>query len=579
MTARPVLSSSFAHAIRPVARSAAATVLAVLAYGGSALAAEAEVKKPDCATLEKWAAGIDGKDQVRPIKSSRASIPRAFQDPAFAELFGAPALAWKAEDAKAVGAHVYKCGRAAAKARRREARTALYRARGYFTGGLRGVLSAQEQAENTAKRADEEAARRKARTASRARRAEAQRTAMAEEEAKRRAEREREEAARLEERTRAAGRVRREARQAESGRLARRSERHAPTPRGQAAAPAAPEKVSGDAMVADYRAKIEALENLPDSLRFLDRWEREIRRKVPPVAGKAESAKLLKFAAAKRQSIGEAMVTAAKKGIDDAEKRTDTDRQALDRIERIATTFGGVGLPREQVTAVRAYARQRQVPFADRELAAQTRKLDDYPETMKGLDRLQQAVHVARTGVLSRGSDAAKASYMKAAGARLTDIAEAALPEFKTAIAGLPESPMGLRATEMTVVSQKGFQEVAPNVRAEYEAVLNQRREAIAGAIGAKVAAARSEAVAAGGDSDLVGYRFVDKAKGWQLLFRDEKQAILASRRNRGAAPYQVRGAQVVIKGPQMPLVLNRSGSGAATKLEGLGFVFVRVGN
>jgi hypothetical protein len=72
---------------------------------------------------------------------------------------------------------------------------------------------------------------------------------------------------------------------------------------------------------------------------------------------------------------------------------------------------------------------------------------------------------------------------------------------------------------------------------------------------------------------------FVDRAKGWQLLFRDEKQAVLASRTSRAAAPYSVRGQEVVVKGPQISLVLTRSGKGDATQLEGLGFVFVRKKN
>lgn len=558
MAFRSIFSTPCPQTVRLVLCSAAA-IFVLLALAGGAVAGEKGVKKPDCAALEDWAKKIDGKDRVMPVEGSRAWIPKAFQDTSFAELFGVPALELTYKDAGILGAHIYTCGKEAGKAGHREGRVALFAARGYVVGNLRGVLAGLSRQriakERAAKRAAQQQAREKARAAL---------------ETKRAAERERLEARR---------RAEQQAAEAQRRRSAARPQRTVRTPVQQSAAPAPNDPAAGKKLVADYRMKIERLDNLAESLRFLKRWEKEIPQKVTPLAGKAEADNLLELAAAKRESISAYIVAAAKKNIDTAEEKTETNRQALSRIERIAANIAGANVSLEQITEVRIYAREREAPIADRELAAAAKKLDEYPETLKGLDSLQRAVHLARTGTLSRGSDVAKDSYLKAARARLSEIAEEALPQFEEALAELPENPMGLQATRMTVVKEKGFQEVAPEVRADYEAALKKRRSEIAKAIGAREEAGREKAVAAGGDPDLVGHVFVDRAKGWQLLFRDEKQAILASRANRATASYEVRVNEVVVRGPQISLVLKRSGKGAATKLEGLGFHFERKQN
>jgi len=403
----------FSVPIAPAARSAlalAAVIVATMTLAGAGLAADSVVKTPDCATLESWAIGIDGKDRVMPVEGNRAWIPKAFQDPAFAELFGVPALEWTATDTKAVGDHIHACGRTAAKERRKDARNALNAARGYIGGNLRGVLGAAERQQQLTTQ-------------------EAQRTSRRQSREQAQADRQRAEAQRRTERERPAARRDAEPQQ-------RRSQRTVQTSNQKATAPVPQDAASGEQLVADYRSKIEKLENFVDSLHFLSRWEREIPQKVTPRAGKAEADKLLELAAAKRKSISAFIVTAAKKSIDAAEEKTETDRQALDRIERVSINIVNANLTREQVEEVQAYAHERQLALADRELAAAEKKLGDYPETMKGLDKLQRAVRLARTGVLSRGSDAARGSYLKAARARLTEIAAEALPEFEEALAG-----------------------------------------------------------------------------------------------------------------------------------------------
>lgn len=504
---------------------------------------------------------IDGNDHVQPIEGNRAWIPRAFQAPAFAELFGKPALDWTRDEARAMAARVFECGQAAAKDRRIEVRDALYGARRYLLSNLTGVLSVAERQRQAEARMAERAAEQEQHQARLARQQQARR--------------EREAAARQAARQREV--EQREALQAERARPARPTSQPAPGPQAAPARTAAAvTSPSPETIVADYRAKIAALEALPESLRFLDRWERDIRAKVATTAGEVETGELLREAAEKRQMIRDTIVTSAKREIDAAESRTDTDRQALDRIERIAANIAGAGVTPEQLAEVRGYARERQIPLAERELAAAIEKLDGYPQTLKGLDNLQRAVHTTRTGVLSRADEPAMDAYLDAARTRLDEIAEAVLPDFEAVVAGLPQDSIGLHTTEKTFAAEPGFQQVDADLRARYEAVLAQRRQEIRAAMGTRADAARERAVAAGGDPDLVGHRFVDRAKGWQLQFRDERQAILQSPTSATAAPYEIRGDQVVVKGPQLSLPLTRSGGGDTMRLEGLGFVFVR---
>ena len=112
-----------------------------------------------------------------PVEGNRAWMPKAFQDPAFAELFGMPAMEWSVDDTQALRAHLRACGREAAKARRKDARNALNAASGYVGGNLRGVLSAAASQKQLATQDAQRAAQRQAHEKARAEklRAEAQR--------------------------------------------------------------------------------------------------------------------------------------------------------------------------------------------------------------------------------------------------------------------------------------------------------------------------------------------------------------------------------------------------------------------
>ena len=570
-------------------------LVAVILQPGSAEAAE--IKKPDCAALEKWAAGLDGKDRWQPLEGNRGWVPRAFQDPAFEELFGAPALAWRSEDAVEIAAHVLDCGRQADKAQRREVRQVLYATRGYFQGNLRGLLGRQEKMAARAKRDAERQAKREARDAERRREQAARAQARSDAQQKEReGQIEQALAALLEEpaspqllRTLAMlravdinDREQFERAQRRVGPAARnlmfRLSQQGSDLQDPRVAPRIEERYVAlrDEIVADYRARTAALDNSTQSLRFLDRWQQEVGRQLPTLLGQETATALLEEMTAKRSSIQAGIFARAKELIDAAEKNSDGDAAELVLIDKIVANSAKAGLTREQFAEVQVYAAARQQVLAGRELAAAREALDDYPETLQGLDKLRRDLLSARRGPLKRAGEEVFNDYLQAGRARLTEIAEEALPEFERGLAGIPESRDGLNMMDATLVSEEGFEQVDEDVRDDYLAALEGRRTAISGTLAAQAAARRRAALEAGGDPDLVGFRFVDKEHASLLEFRDEKLVILNVMGLRAAGDYQISAEDVIVRGPNGTLVLARSGSGEATKLSGMGLVFQR---
>ncbi len=560
-------------------------------------ASAAEVKKPDCAALEAWAASVDGKDRWQPIEGYRGWVPRAFQEPAFEALFGAPVLEWRSEDAVEIAAHVFECGGQADKAKRREARQVLYAVRGYFQGNLRGLLGRQEKMAARAERDAERQAKREARDAERRREQAAQAQARSEaQQNERDAQIEEALAALLEEpashellRTLAMlravdinNREQFDRAQRRVGPAARnlmfRLSQQGSDLRDPRVAPRIEERYVAlrAEIVADYRARTAALNTSTQSLRFLDRWQQEVGRQLPALLGQETSKALLEEMAAKRSSIQAGIFARAKELIDAAEKNSDGDAAELALIDKIVVNSAKAGLSREQLAEVQSYAAARQQVLAERQLAAARAELASYPETLQGLDKLRRDLLSARRGPLKRAGEEAFNGYLQAGRARLTEIAEEALPEFERGLAELPESQDGLKMLEATLVSEEGFDQVGEEVRADYLAALEERRSAIAETLAAQAAARRTAALEAGGDPDLVGFRYVDREHASLLEFRDEKLVILNFLGLRSAGDYQVSAEDVIVRGPNGTLVLARTGSGETTKLSGMGLVFQR---
>lgn len=581
----------------PKSRFASLVSLCVAGLLAAALQPEsaeaAEVKKPDCAALEDWAAEIDREDHWLPLEGYRGWLPRAFQDPAFAELFGAPALEWGADDATEVAAHVYACGKQAGGEHRIDARNALYAARGYLLSNLRGILGRQEKmaarAEREAQREAQKAEQRKARAAQERARAEARQeerdtvidealaavldqpaspqllrtlAVLREVDLNNRQNYEKAERRVGQEARMLMIRLMQQGRDLKDPRVAPRIEARYASLR--------------DELAADYRSKVAGLDDSTRSLRALDRWRQEVGGQLAGMLGSETASDLLKQIAAKRASVQQGIFARAKKLIDDAEANSDGVAAELELIDKIVVNSAKAGITREQFAEVQAYAAARQQVLAESLLETARAELDDYPETLQGLDKLRRDLISARRGPLKRAGEAAFSDYMEAGRARLTEIAEAALPEYERGLADIPESSDGLNSLDATLVSAEGFDQVGEAVRADYLAALEGRRTAISEALEAKAAARRTAALEAGGDPDLVGYRFVDKDHASLLDFRDEKLVILNVMGLRAAGDYQISAEDVIVRGPNGTLVLARSGSGESTKLSGMGMVFER---
>ncbi|MBL27249.1 MAG: hypothetical protein CMM50_06845 [Rhodospirillaceae bacterium] len=463
------------HPLTPSGR----TLLAAITFAAGAIVGDsshaAEPSKPECAALENWAVTIDEEDRVAPVEGSRAWIPQAFLEPAFAELFGVPALSWSYDAAGDMSAHVLECGHAAGNAGRMDARKALYDARGYFVSNLRGVLNQQARQEAAAQRAAEREKERREREAAASKLA-----------AERAAERERQEAELRAQRA-AQARARAEA-QAEAQRQAQerpRPERQRQGTSGPAASTAgnvsdegeAPISDYGEKLVADYRKKIAETEDSAASLQRLARWEQEIRQRIPKFAGDEAATALLEQIAAKLAPIRAATADGFMRSIDSVSIAS--DRTFVARIEEKVARAAKLDLTPEQFATIEAHARSRQQPRADRALAAAEEALDEFPESLKGLDALQEDFGEMRADIVDRGSEAARTSYLAAARARLTEIAREALPEFEEFVDGLEDEWWSMPAIELTAVGKDGFEEVDADVRTAYDAIIAAKRRRI----------------------------------------------------------------------------------------------------
>ncbi len=579
-------------------RATAFGLLAALLPAAPA-AAEAAIAPPDCSELEAWLGGIDPDDRWQPLENNRGWVPRAFAAPAFEETFGRPAMTWQPDDAVAVANRIYDCGQEAGRDGRRDARTLLYGARGYFQGNLRGLLLAQAKAEQRAAREAERQAKREAQAAEREREEAERRKARAAEARARAEAQQRETAAELEAALdaflgeadspdflrrltmlravdfqnpesygQAYGRVGRSGRQILSILRNQGSDMSDPrvAPRLEAR-----ERALRDSITEHYQRSIAGLNDSGGSLRQLDHMEAEIGREMAPLLGAEAARELMAAVAAKRAAIRKEILARAYRLIDSAETDRSDAEQAIAQIGKIMAEARGLGFARADLEALRDHARKRQAALAGKILAARATELNDYPESLYGLQRLAGDIAGTRRGPAARAAESARRAYLDAARARLTEIAAASLPEFEAQLAALPESAAGLKQSEATVVGTAGFEQVGEAVRADYLAALEARRAEISAALEAKMAARRRAAVQAGGDPELVGRTFVDEKHFTRIEFRDEKLAIINIMGIRAAGDYQVSADDVIVRGPQGSLVFTRRGSGADVRLTGNG--------
>ena len=579
-------------------RGLAVCLLAVIMFS-SATVVRASVTLPECADLQKWIATLDSKKQWNPVEGSRAWLPAAFQDPLFIETFGTPPLEWTRAEAVEASNRLFECGTKAGEAGDRHARTAFYGARRWFKSNMVGVLVAQSRAVAAAKQKAEKTARQaeikkqeEARSAAeQGRRQERQKTETDRMEALRAALDDvvnQPDSLRLlqslivlrETNPRNALAVNSAIGQfgQKAGTLLGHARQLNLTMRDAPIGPALENRIGElrTSIVEDYTKRIDALTAAePGALKFLARWDGEVRGQFADALGSQVTSNLLTHIANRRGVIEDDILAGLMKRIDGATelpKATD----GLARIQESINRGHQAGLSPQRQERLQAHAADVEAGLAEKAVVEAEAALAGVSEDLDGLRFLLNTVPRADRPPLSNAPQAVLASYREAARERLDDVAAEAFSEFKDSLNDFPESQQGFRLIERTMVSDKAFTLISPDIRKDYEEAVNKRRDEIRTALREAAEDARQEAIARGGDAVLIGYVFENEKTGLAIGFLDEKRAVIGLNGKEDMAPYEVRGSEVLVYGQGMTLQLNRSGAGSDTKLEWLGKILKR---
>lgn len=253
-------------------------------------------------------------------------------------------------------------------------------------------------------------------------------------------------------------------------------------------------------------------------------------------------------------------------------KATDGLAQVQESINRGYQT----DLSPERQERFRGHAADVEAGLAEKAVIEAKAALAGVSEDIDGLRFLLNTIPRADRPPLSNAPEAASASYREVARERLNDIAEQAFSEFKDSSSDFPESQQGIYLIERTIVFSEAFFLISPEIRKDYQEAVNERREEIRTALREAVEHVRQEAIARGGDADLLGHVFENEKTGLSVGLLDERRTVVGLNGRQDTAPYKVRGGQVLVYGEGMTLQLNRSRTGSDTKLEWLGKVLKR---
>ena len=563
------------------------------------MAARASVTLPECADLQKWIATVDPKNRWHPVEGSRAWLPAAFQDPAFIETFGTAPMEWTQAEATEVSKRLFQCGSEAGESGDRQARTAFYGARGWFKGNMIGVLVAHSRAVVAEKRKAEQTARRE--------QIKEQEEARSAAEQQRIQERQETEAARMEALQAALDDVVNQPDSLEllqslivlretnprdalavnsaigrfgqkAGILLGHARQLNLTMQDSPIGPALENRIGElrSAIVVDYTKRIDALTAAePGALKFLARWDGQVRGQLSDALGPQVTSNLITLIANRRGVIEDNILAGLMKRIDGAAKLPKAT-DGLARVQESINRGHQAGLSTERQERLRARAADVEAELAEKAVVEAEAALAGVSEDLDGLRVLLNTIPRSDRPPLSYASQAVLASYREAAQERLDDVAAEAFSEFKDGLSDFPESQQGLHLIDRTMVSDKAFFLISPDIRKDYEEAVNERREEIRTALRKAANDARRESIARGGDADLIGYVFENEETGLAVGFLDEKRAVVGLNGKEDMAPYEVRSSQVLVHGRGMTLQLNRSGTGSDTTLEWLGKVLKR---
>ena len=529
-----------------------------------------ELVTPECEALEEWAATVNPRERYTPLPNNPTWAPKAFGEPAFAEVFGKPALELTKDEVDAIGAHIRECQQAATREKRYDAQKSLNLARGMLVGRLTSLISA---AEGMAK--------------SRAAKEEAEKAHRENLAAQREYERQKGEAAVRNYLEKLLG-------QPDSPELLRdlallRSDQ-APPPNQLSTSFARNfndyvsrwGKSANDPDIAvKIDARIEALrktilagiesqiESLPSSgknLRVLNQTLVEANRKMGPALNKADQARLQAIVTERREAMRIDVTRFVKQNIANLPESL----KGLETLQSWEPEIRRMDVTPSQRREVSEATQSRQREIADTLLAKAEAHLAEIPETLEGMARLDETVKSMNPARLF-ASESARRAFTDVVQTRQAEIRQGALSEFKTRLDALPENREGLKQAENWVVKTQRVPEETP-VRDPYINVALARRDAIKTILDERDRKRRQAAIDAGGDPRLVGLRFVEPKAGMMLEFRDEEKVFMNILGIRAAGDYEVSFDDVIVNGPNGQIVLTIDGD----TLQGQGLSFER---
>ncbi|MCA8930121.1 MAG: hypothetical protein KDC18_18840 [Alphaproteobacteria bacterium] len=543
--------------------------LLILPWTGTAALA-AEANQPACDALEAWAATVDARDRYTPIPGNRTWAPQAFGAPAFAAVFGKPALDLSQDEVNTLGDRMKECQKAATRERRYDAQKALNAARGLFVGRMTRILAA------TAGMAKAQAADQAAERAQRER-------AVARQQARQR---------------QGEGAVRnflaKLLGQPDSPELLRDlvllRRPQAPDP-NQLTTPFArnftdyvsqwgkspndPDiaaEIDGridtlrDPLLADVEHRMDAVPSSGKGLGTLKQVLAQAFDRIGPALRPDDRTRLKGHYAARRTAMQADVTGFARENI----AKLPATPDGLVTVQRWRREILRMDVTAAQRQDIIRVAEARQTAIADRLLAKATAALEAVPETLDGIARLDRVAKTVRSA-RAVASEPARAAFATALDRRQAEVREGALPEFRARMASLPEDRDGLNQARDWVAQTKAALPDAP-VRTQYVEAAIARRDAIQAALDARDRDRRQAALAAGGDPRLVGLAFVEGIAGMRLEFRDERRVFMNFLGVRAMGDYEVSRDDVIVNGPHGQMVLTIQGD----TLSGQGLTFAR---
>lgn len=586
------------YSTRFVTRALGFFVLTVAGVHASAL------KQPACDELAQWSKTIDAKGRWEPFSDNpRVWLPKAMASKTFAALFGKPALEWSEQDVQSARRHWNGCIQMARKARDDDRLATLSTARRYLTSNLRNAVRYQERQANGAAKT----VRRDAQTAQAGvEKTPAGRSAAADGSSDRR----RATATSLERSVNAlvsqppslesllalgtlsrldvANTVRLNELQRRFGsmpghpatrsayQILREVQARGSSGFSQSALPAINSRLEEvkPPVLASLREEFSKSPADLDQRRALARRYETVMADLEHALPDDEWRALADETRSNRRAIVAEALSFAKTEIDDVP----AGPQAVAKIDRIVNRTVARGLDIRQQRELTTHARARQTKLADDLLnkVIET-ELQKIPESWAGFAAMNQLNAATLRAAGGHASAAASASYSQAVKARMAQIGRKALPEFERQLATLPEDEDGLAKAEQHVADVKVWHAMEEGVRRDYLAAAEERRDRISAAVrqaGEERRAAaireRKQAIAAGADPRVVGYRWIDENEVMQLDFRDEETVFVTALGMKFAGTYQVSRDDVVVTGPHGQLVYTLRGD----RLVGMGATF-----